>query len=86
MTVHAVDILKHIEEAEGNRLKAAYLSPEHDVFESLWPAIGMFLMHVDLLHQHIGFGPDVDTALFSLKRKFRCIAANRAHTHSVAAL
>ena len=40
------------------------------VYESLRTAITMFLAYISLLRQNIGFGPDLDIAYDSFKRKF----------------
>ena len=48
--------------------KALFLSSDREVYQSLWSATGMFFTHMHLLHENIGFGTGVDSALHSLKR------------------
>lgn len=72
--VHGFDLLKHVDISDGVNLKASFLSTDRHVHESLWAATGMFLTHVQILHQNIDFGTEVDLALHSLKRKFKRIA------------
>jgi hypothetical protein len=71
LPVHAKDLLKHIDfSSDGNTAKPKFFSSDQEVYESLRTAITMFLLHVDLLHKNIGFGPDVETAYDSFRRMF----------------
>jgi hypothetical protein len=74
--VHAVDLLQHIDMSDGQSLKAAFLSSNHDVYQSLWAATGLSLMHIHLLHENIGFGSTLDSALHSHMTKFNRVASN----------
>jgi hypothetical protein len=69
--VHASDLLKHVDKADGKTGRPMFLSSDWQVYESLRAAITMFLVHIGILHKHIGFGPDVEHARDSFKRKFR---------------
>jgi hypothetical protein len=68
--VHANDPLKHIDVSDGNTAKALFLSSDSQVYENLRIATTLFLVHIRLLHENIGFGPDTEIAYDSLKRKF----------------
>jgi hypothetical protein len=69
LPVHAADLLKHIDLVDANTARPKFLSWDAQVYYALRTAITMFLVHILLLHGNIGFGPDVDTAYDSFKRK-----------------
>jgi hypothetical protein len=79
--VHANDPLTHVEISDGITLKAMYLSSDLQVYESLRTAITMFFVHIGLLHRNIGFGPQVNIACDSFKRKFDRLSWRRAACH-----
>jgi hypothetical protein len=67
---HANEPLKHVDMADQKTMRAMYLSSDGQVYESLRTAMTIYLIHIGILHKHIAFGPDVDVAYDSLKRKF----------------
>jgi hypothetical protein len=68
--VHGNDPFKFVEIPDGNTVKGLYLSSDSQIYESLRTAITMFLIHIRLLQQNIGFGPEVEIAYDSFKRRF----------------
>jgi len=67
--VHANDPFKHIQMSCGNSAKALFHSTNSEVYATLRSAITMFLIHIRILHESIGFGPEVKVEYDSFKRK-----------------
>jgi hypothetical protein len=67
---HAINLLQHLAIQDGTSLKAIYASTDDAVNQSLRGAIGMFLTHMQILHQNLDFGTDASTAFDSLARKY----------------
>lgn len=67
--VHAFDPHKHLEVTDDDELCGAYLSSNTDIYQSLRSAVGMFVVHIHLIQENIGFGAAVDMAMESLLRK-----------------
>jgi hypothetical protein len=68
--VHANDPLKFADITDSKSVTAMFISSDAHVYESLRVALTLLLVHIRLLHEHIGFGTDVDTAYASLKLKY----------------
>ena len=71
LAVHALDVLHHIEIADGQTLTASFLSNDRDVYQSLRAATGIFYAHMHIVHQNIGFGTSADVAFYSLGQKLK---------------
>lgn len=67
--VHGNEPLKHFQRATGNRGHSLFLSRDSDVYEALRTGITMFLVHLGILKDNVGFGPDLEIAFASFKRK-----------------
>jgi hypothetical protein len=67
---HAINTLQHLAVRPDESVQAQYASSDHDVNQSLRAAVGMFLTHMQILHQNLDFGTDASNALDSLIRKY----------------
>ncbi len=66
---HAVNALQHLDLHNATTCKAIYVSPDSAVYQSLRAAVGMFFVHMRILHDNLDFGPDASIAFASLTRK-----------------
>jgi hypothetical protein len=77
INVHAGDPLRHLVTSEDEKLHAVYLSLDGEIRQALTPAITMFFIAIDTLQRAIGYGPDVDLAYASIKRRYKAQLAGR---------
>jgi hypothetical protein len=66
---HAMNLLQHLTIQDGTSVKAVYASTDDAVNQTLRAAIGMFLTHIQILHQNLDFGTDASTAFASLTKE-----------------
>jgi hypothetical protein len=71
VNVHAGDPMRHLRRSDDEKLQVVYLSTDGEIRQALAPAITMFLIAIDTLQQSIGYGPDVDLAYASMKRRYK---------------
>ena len=71
---HGLNALQHIDLKDATTLKAIYVSPDSDVYQSLRAAVGMFFAHMRILNDNLDFGPDASIAFDSLTRKYNRLA------------
>src|SRR5262245_23734738 len=69
--VHAVDPLRNVSVSEDKGITATYLSTVGQVRQVLTTAITMFLIAIATLQNVVKFGPDVDIAYESIRRRYR---------------
>lgn len=74
---HGNEPLQHMDITEDSA-SAVWLSSDKQVYEAIRTAIGIFLAGIHLLHENIGFGPDVDIGFESLKRRLRHLSFENA--------
>ena len=77
INVHAGDPFRHLRISEGQKLCPAYLSSDGEVRQALTPAITMFFIAINTLQQSVGYGPDVDIAYASMKRRYKAQFASQ---------
>jgi hypothetical protein len=70
---HGSNPLQHVDFTETT-ITAKWLSTDAQEYPVLRAAIGMFFAHMHLLHENIGFGTEADSALHSLRRKFKLLS------------
>ena len=63
-------MLQHLAIQDGASVKATYASTDRTVNQTLRTAIGMFLTHMQVLHQNLDFGTEGSTAFASLAKKY----------------
>jgi hypothetical protein len=66
---HALNSLQHLA-IQNASVKASYASTDEAVNQTLRAAIGMFLTHIQVLHQNLDFGTYASTAFASLMKKY----------------
>jgi hypothetical protein len=71
VNVHAGDPFRHVRASEDDNLRAVYLSSDGEIRQALTPAITMMLIAIHTLQQSVGYGPDVDLAYASIRRRYK---------------
>jgi hypothetical protein len=72
--VHGNIPLRRLFASDGETLNVSHLSSTLQVRQSLQAATTLFMMNIELLQEHVGFGLDMDIANDSLRRRFYSLA------------
>jgi hypothetical protein len=70
INVHAGGSIRNIHIKDDQKLQAAFVSSVSEVRQVLPTSITMFFIAIDTIHEAVGYGPDVDHAYASIKRRY----------------
>jgi hypothetical protein len=79
---HGLNALQHLDIPEAGPPLAQCVSTDQAVSETLTPAVGLFLSHMQALHEYLQLGHDATFALDSLTRKWQRLNAAALRTQS----